>query len=83
MSVELTDNKIIYIPKGFAHGFSVLSEQAFVQYKVDNFFKPEFDSGLKYNDPSLNINWGVDSSEAIISDKDNSLPYFDLNKHYF
>jgi dTDP-4-dehydrorhamnose 3,5-epimerase len=83
MSVELTDNKIIFIPKGFAHGFSVISEYALVQYKVDNFFKPEFDSGLKYDDTLLNIDWGFDLSKAILSDKDKSLPYFDSNKHYF
>lgn len=83
MSVELSGNMMIYVPKGFAHGFSVLSDEAFVQYKVDNFYSPENDSGLRYYDPILQIDWGFDLTNALVSDKDNKLPYFDVNNHYF
>jgi dTDP-4-dehydrorhamnose 3,5-epimerase len=83
MSVELVGNMMLYIPKGFAHGFSVLSEQVFVQYKVDNYYSPENDSGLIYDDPTLNIEWGVDLSQSIISDKDKSLPKFNSEIHYY
>jgi dTDP-4-dehydrorhamnose 3,5-epimerase len=83
MSVELVGNMMLYIPKGFAHGFSVLSEQAFVQYKVDNYYSPENDSGLIYNDPSLNIEWGVDDDNVIVSEKDLKLPTFNKDNIYF
>jgi dTDP-4-dehydrorhamnose 3,5-epimerase len=83
MSVELNGLMVLYIPKGFAHGFSVLTEQAFVQYKVDNFYSPENDSGLVYNDPILNIDWGINLSESILSEKDKSLPKFNSEIIYF
>jgi dTDP-4-dehydrorhamnose 3,5-epimerase len=83
MSVELVGNMMLYVPKGFAHGFSVLSEQAFVQYKVDNYYAPQHDSGIRYDDPTLNIDWGVDLSNAIVSDKDKSLPNFEQTNLYF
>jgi dTDP-4-dehydrorhamnose 3,5-epimerase len=71
------DNKLqFYIPKGFAHGFSVLSETAIFSYKCDSFYHPAADRGISYNDPALGINWGIDSSKAIISGKDQLLPLF-------
>ena len=83
MSVTLIGNMMLYIPKGFAHGFSVLSEQAFVQYKVDNYYTPQHDSGIRYDDPTLNIDWGISISGAIVSDKDKDLPNFELSTFYF
>jgi len=76
--IELSaDNKIqFYIPKGFAHGFSVLSETAIFSYKCDSFYHPAADRGISYNDPALGINWGIDSSKAIVSGKDQLLPLF-------
>ena len=76
--LELSEeNKLqFFIPQGFAHGFSVLSETAVFSYKCDAFYNPEVDRGIRYNDPALKINWEIDSSEAIVSDKDAMLPLF-------
>ncbi len=69
------DNRCqLFVPKGFAHGFVVLSETAIFSYKCDNYYNKEFESGIKYNDPKLNINWQLPEKELIISDKDQILP---------
>jgi dTDP-4-dehydrorhamnose 3,5-epimerase len=68
------ENKLqFFIPRGFAHAFLVLSETAIFSYKVDNIYAPEFDSGIIWNDSSLSIDWGINESELIISEKDKSL----------
>ena len=64
----------LFIPKGFAHGFSVLGEKAEVLYKCDAFYNKESEAGIIYNDPELNIDWRIPAEEAIISDKDQQLP---------
>ena len=64
----------LFIPKGFAHGFSVLSEKAEVLYKCDGFYNKESEGGIIYNDPALEIDWRIPAEEAIISDKDEVLP---------
>jgi len=64
----------LFIPKGFAHGFSVLSEKAEVLYKCDGFYNKESEGGIIYNDPALEIDWRITAEEAIISDKDKVLP---------
>ena len=64
----------LFIPKGFAHGFSVLSEKAEVLYKCDGFYNKETEAGIIYNDPALNIDWRIPGKDAIISDKDKMLP---------
>ena len=69
------DKKQIFIPKGFGHAFLVLSESAIVSYKVDNLYNPDFDSGIKFDDPALNISWELDIKKIIISNKDKNLPY--------
>ena len=66
----------LFVPRGFAHGFLVLSESATVAYKVDNTYAPEYDAGIRWNDKELNIQWGMNESEVIISDKDSELPFF-------
>ena len=68
-----TNKKQLFIPKGFAHAFLVLSNEAIFSYKVDNVYAPKFDSGVFWDDPELNINWGINKSEIIISQKDSSL----------
>ncbi len=68
------NKKQLFIPKGFAHGFSVLSEKAEVLYKCDSYYNKGSEAGIIYNDPSLNINWRIPVEEAIISDKDKLLP---------
>lgn len=64
----------LLIPKGFAHGFSVLSEKAEVLYKCDGFYNKESEGGIIYNDPALEIDWRIPAEEAIVSDKDKILP---------
>lgn len=68
------NKKQFYIPRGFAHGFIVLSEKATFFYKCDNFYNKESEGGLIYNDPSLAIDWGIPENELIISEKDKILP---------
>jgi len=64
------NKKQFFIPKGFAHGFSVLSETAIFYYKCDNVYHPECERGIVYNDQTLKINWKIPAGEAIISPKD-------------
>tara|TARA_B110000858_G_scaffold142705_1_gene162082 strand:- start:36 stop:584 length:549 start_codon:yes stop_codon:yes gene_type:complete len=66
----------LFIPKGFAHGFVVLSETAIFSYKVDNYYNPDFESGILWNDPDLKIDWKINKKEIIVSEKDNNLPIF-------
>lgn len=84
-SIELTadNNKQLWIPAGFAHGFSVLSETAVVLYKCDQFYNKESESGIRYNDKDLNIDWKINSKEAVVSDKDIALPLFKNCIHNF
>ena len=70
------NKKQFFIPKGFAHAFLVLSEYAIINYKVDNIYAPDYDSGVIWDDPYLGIDWGLDSSKIIISKKDKNLDYF-------
>ncbi len=76
--IELSsdDKKQLLIPKGFAHGFSVLSEKAIVSYKCDEFFNKSSERGIKFNDKKLNINWKVPEKNQLISEKDSLLPFF-------
>ncbi len=76
VGVELSaeNKRQLYIPHGFAHGFSVLSETAVVQYKCDDYYAPETEGGIIYNDPKLGIDWKVPSEEANVSEKDLELP---------
>jgi dTDP-4-dehydrorhamnose 3,5-epimerase len=75
-SIELSaaNKKQLFLPAGFAHGFSVLSEIAEVLYKCDNFYSRASEQGIIYNDASLNIDWKVPMDKAIVSDKDLVLP---------
>lgn len=68
------NRKQLYIPRGFAHGFIVLSETATFFYKCDNLYNKESEGGIIYNDPTLNIDWGMTEKEFIISEKDKILP---------
>lgn len=72
VGVELSDENHLQflIPQGFAHGFAVLSETAIFSYKCDNFYTPALDRGIMYNDPALNIDWGIPADKQLISDKD-------------
>jgi dTDP-4-dehydrorhamnose 3,5-epimerase len=70
------NKKQMMIPHGFAHGFSVLSETASVLYKVDQLYDKESERGIRYDDPTLAIDWQLDSKEIIVSEKDLILPTF-------
>lgn len=74
--IELSnENKTqLYIPHGFAHGFSVLSKKAIVFYKTDQYYHKESERGIKFNDTELNIDWKVNLSKSILSSKDKILP---------
>ncbi len=76
VAVELTeDNHLqLFIPRGFAHGFAVLSDTAVFQYKCDNYYAPQADGGISIVDSSLGIDWRIDPSEAILSEKDSRHP---------
>lgn len=76
VAVELSDENHtqFFIPKGFAHGFSVLSDEAIFQYKCDNFYAPQADGGINLNDPALNIDWRIPADERILSPKDLNHP---------
>ena len=66
----------LFVPRGFAHGFAVLSETAIFAYKVDNTYEPQYDAGIKYDDKELNIDWGITKEEIKLSEKDKNLSYF-------
>lgn len=70
------NNTQMLVPKGFAHGFSVLSKTAVVFYKCDEFYTPSSERGIRYNDNTLNIDWGIPEGKEIISAKDAILPEF-------
>ena len=78
ITVEISgeNKKQVFIPRGFAHGFVVLSESAIVAYKVDNSYAPTHDVGIRWDDSLLNIQWGVSESEVLVSEKDAKLPFF-------
>jgi dTDP-4-dehydrorhamnose 3,5-epimerase len=71
------NKKQLMVPHGFAHGFSVLSETASVMYKVDQLYHKDRERGIRYDDPTLNIDWKVEAGEVIVSKKDVILPSFD------
>ena len=88
VAVELSEDnhRQFFIPRGFAHGFAVLSETAIFQYKCDNFYAPQYDGGINIKDESLGIDWRIPVSDAILSEKDlkhpdlkDSVLDFDIN----
>jgi dTDP-4-dehydrorhamnose 3,5-epimerase len=85
ISVELSaDNRRqLFVPRGFAHGFSVLSETAEVSYKCDAFYHKESEGGIRFDDPELNIDWQVPAGKAIVSQKDLDLPLFSNCRNNF
>ena len=78
VAIELTgeNKRQLFVPRGFAHGFSVLSDTAVFAYKVDNSYAPDFDAGIRWNDKELNIQWGMKDGEVMVSEKDAELPFF-------
>jgi len=76
MVLSAENRKQLFIPRGLAHGFLVLSESAVFAYKCDNFYSKEHETGIIYNDPVLNIEWKLDQSQLNLSEKDKQLPKF-------
>jgi dTDP-4-dehydrorhamnose 3,5-epimerase len=78
VAIELsaTSRTQFFVPRGFAHGFVVLSEKAVFFYKCDNFYNKQAESGIMYNDTTLNIDWKIPSAEMILSEKDQQNPLF-------
>ena len=74
---ELTgeNHRMMFIPRGFAHGFSVLSEEVVFQYKCDNFYCPSAEGAIAWNDPSLAIDWRLPEADIILSEKDKHHPF--------
>jgi len=71
----------LFVPRGFAHGFVVLSESAVFYYKVDNFYNKESEGAIRFNDPKLNIDWQIDDKQAVLSEKDGKAPLFGDHKN--
>ena len=76
VAVELTEDnhRQFFVPRGFAHGFAVLSETAVFQYKCDNFYEPESEGAIAWNDPALGIDWKIPAEDIILSEKDKKHP---------
>lgn len=74
-SINLNDknHKMLFVPEGFANGYLVLEKNTIIQYKCTNYYNPESEYGIRWNDPDININWGINS--PIISQKDSKLPF--------
>ena len=83
-SIELDEfnNKQLFVPKGFAHGFVVMSETARVSYKVDNYYNPKFERGFNFNDSKFGIDWKINKKNIILNDKDQNYSSFGA-KNFF
>lgn len=68
----------LFVPRGFAHGYVVLSETAEFVYKCDNYYSKAHEGGVRFDDPTLNIDWNFDLSEVLVSEKDLALPYLEV-----
>ena len=91
VAVELSveNKRQLFVPRGFAHGFSVLSDSTIVQYKTDNYYVPESERAIRWDDPTLNINWGLPHSDIVLSERDKKhpslmdAPLFDYNQKLY
>ena len=92
VAVELSEDnhRQLFIPRGFAHGFSVLSEEAVFQYKCDNLYAPQSEGAIAWNDPEIGIDWGLKAEDILLSAKDAAHPLlseaeelFDYNVDYY
>lgn len=83
IELDSETKKQLFIPRGFAHGFSVLSETAVIQYKCDNVYNPQLERGINLNDPVINIDWKLNNLPPVISDKDLRNPDFERAEYNF
>ncbi len=70
------NHKQLFVPRGFAHGYLALSPQVLFSYKCDNYYAPDCEAGIRFNDPLLQIDWGLPEDQLLLSEKDKSLPFF-------
>ena len=79
VAVELNDinKRQLLIPKGFAHGFLTLEDGTIFAYKVDNYYSPQNERSIRFDDPNINIDWNFPKSEILVSDKDRDAPFFE------
>ncbi len=80
VAVELSDEnkRQLFVPRGFAHGFHVLSDEAIFTYKVDNLYMPSHERGIRYDDPTIRVDWGIMPEETLnLSEKDTKAPFLD------
>lgn len=84
VGIELSDRNFrqLFIPRGFAHGFSVLSKDAVFQYKCDNYYNRESEGAIAWNDPTLNIDWKLPPEDIVLSEKDKSNPYLTVKTDF-
>jgi len=77
VAVELSEEnkRQLFIPRGFAHGFLVTSDEAIFAYKVDNYYAPEYDRSIRFDDSDINIDWNFPKEDILVSDKDKNAPY--------
>ncbi len=83
IELDSETKKQLFIPRGFAHGFSVLSETAVIQYKCDNVYNPQLERGINLNDPVINIDWKLNNQPPVISDRDLRNPDFERAEYNF
>lgn len=85
VAVELSEenHRQFFIPRGFAHGFAVLSEEAIFQYKCDNLYAPKEEGALAWDDPEIGIDWGIPADRVILSTKDKEHPHLNESKDLF
>lgn len=83
ITLSAENHKQLFIPRGFAHGFAVLSDTATFCYKCDNYYAKEYEQGIRFDDPTLNIDWGLKPDEVLLSEKDRLLPHLEAAVHQF
>jgi len=77
------NKKQLFVPRGFAHGYVVLSDTAIFEYKCDNYYSKEYETGISFNDPTLNIDWEISNDHIILSPKDKVQPKFGVHRKFF
>ena len=83
LEISCENNLVFYIPEGFAHGFSVLSEEAIVLYKCNVLYNPPAEKGILFNDPKLGIDWKIPAKKMILTDRDKAFPEFSKTEMNF
>ena len=83
MELSAAESNQLFVPVGFAHGFITLEPDTVFTYKVSAYYSPEHDSGIRFDDPRLGIDWGAAPEQITTSEKDRELPLFDPKTEYF